>query len=78
MSTTANSNEAKRDAQESGNRVSESIEHGANAVKRAFVGGTGTSDHASETAHHAENRASEIANRVGDKISGKATDVKHA
>jgi len=74
----ANSNDAKRDAQESGNRVSESIEHGVNSVKRTFVGGTGASDTASETAHHAENRASEIKNRIGDKLSGTATDAKNS
>jgi len=74
----SNSNDAKRDAQESTNRVSESVEHGVNSVKRTFVGGTGASDHASETAHHAQNRVSEVANRVGDKISGKATDAKNS
>ncbi len=76
MSSNANSNDAKRDAQESTNRVSESLEHGVNSVKRAFVGGTGASDTASETAHHAQNRVGEVANRVGDKLSGAATDAK--
>ena len=63
-SSSSNSNDAKRDAQEGTNRLSEDLEHGMNKVKRAFVGGTGTSDTASETAHHASNRAGEIANRV--------------
>ena len=48
--------------------MSEDLEHGMNKVKRAFVGGTGTSDTASETAHHASNRAGEIANRIVSHI----------
>ena len=74
----SNSNDAKRDAQESTNRVSESLEHAGHSIKQTFVGGTGATDTAKETTHHAQNRISEVANRVGDAISGKATDAKNA
>jgi len=74
--TNANSNDAKRDTQEGGHRMGESIEHGLNSIKRAVVGGSETGDKASETTHKAENRVSEGANRVGDKISEVATNAK--
>ena len=60
----SNSNDAKRDAQEGGNRLSEDLEHGLNKVKRAIVGGSGASDTASETAHHTQNKVGEVANRI--------------
>jgi len=77
MSSNANSNDAKRDAQESGHRIGESVEHGVNTVKRAVVGGSETGDKASETGHKASNKISEGANRIGDKLSGAATDTKN-
>ena len=73
----SNSNDAKRDAQESGNRLSEDIEHGLNKVKRAFVGGSGASDTASETAHHAENKVGEVANRIVSQQRNR-THAAHA
>jgi len=76
--SSANSNDATRDAQESGHRVGETIEHGVNTVKRAIVGGSETGDAASETGHKAQNRVSEGVNRIGDKISGAATDAKNS
>ena len=78
MSSSANSNDAKRDAEESTNRVSESLQHAGHSIKQAFVGGTGTEDTVKETTTHASNRVGEVANRVGDAISGKATDAKNA
>jgi len=75
-STTANSNDAKRDTQEKGHRIGEKIESTMNSMKRAVVGGSETGDKASETAHKTENKMSEGANRVGDKISEMGTNAK--
>lgn len=74
----SNSNDAKRDAQESTNRLSEDVTKAGHSIKQAFTGGTGATDTAKETSTHASNRIGEIANRVGDAISGKATDAKNA
>ncbi len=69
--TTANANErsAVRDAEETGNRFSESVERGMNTVKRAVVGGNPAADHAGESIHSAQNRVSEVKNRVNDVVA---------
>ena len=69
----SNSNDAKRDAQEGTNRLSEDVEHGMNKIKRAFVGGTGASDTASETAHHTQNKVGEVANRIVRTLHTRTT-----
>ena len=75
MST--NSNDAKRDAEEGTNRLKEEANHAYNSVKRAVVGGSETTDTAQETAFHAQNKASETGNRIGDKVSEIATNIMH-
>ena len=76
MSST-NSNDAKRDAQEGTNRLKEEANHAYNSVKRAVVGGSEASDTAQETVYHAENKASETGNRIGDKVSEVVTNLTH-
>ena len=76
-STTTNSNDAKRDVQEGTNRVKEEANHAYNEVKRAVVGGSEAHDTAQETAYHAQNKASETGNRIGDKVSEVVTNLTH-
>jgi hypothetical protein len=77
MSSTTNSNDAKRDAQEGTNRLKEEGLHAYNSVKRAVVGGSEAADTTQETAFHAQNKASEVGSRVGDKLSEVVTDLTH-
>jgi len=76
MSSNPSSQDAQRDVQESGHRVSETIESGLNAAKRAVFGGSETGDKMSETAHQGKNRASETGVRLSDKLNQAATDIK--
>ena len=75
MST--NSNDAKRDAQEGTNRLSEDVQHAGNSMKRAVFGGSAAGDNMQEAQTHQSNRVGEVANRVGDKISEVATNIAH-
>ena len=70
--------DAKRDAQESTNRLKEEAVHAKNEVKRAVVGGNEAQDTADETTYHAQHKTAEVGNRVGDAISDAATKVKNA
>jgi len=57
--------------------MKEDIQHGYHNVKRSIVGGSETADKAKEAEYHGENRASEVGNRITDKVSEVVTDITH-